>query len=91
MKYLPRMLLPWFQVCTSFGIISKGRVSTSVKVATKNLALNKGHHFILAYDWTISSRLRFNAETYYYQSLFDMPVGFNDGGTFSAINLTGFN
>jgi hypothetical protein len=59
-------------------------------LANKNLDLSKAHHFVLAYDWTISSRLRFKAETYY-QSLFDVPVGLNDGGTFSTINSAGFN
>ncbi|HEX8678149.1 MAG TPA: TonB-dependent receptor, partial [Segetibacter sp.] len=64
--------------------------SGGTSLANKNLDLSKAHHFVLAYDWTISSRLRFKAETYY-QSLFDVPVGFNDGATYSTINAAGFN
>jgi hypothetical protein len=65
-------------------------LSGATSLANKNLDLSKAHHFVLAYDWTISSRLRFKAESYY-QSLFDVPVGYNNGGTYSTINAAGFN
>ncbi|HEX8378794.1 MAG TPA: TonB-dependent receptor [Pedobacter sp.] len=68
------------QVDDGFGNITLGN---------RNLDLSKAHHLILAYDWNISSALRFKAETYY-QSLFDVPVGFNEEATSSAINAAGF-
>ncbi|WP_207422646.1 TonB-dependent receptor [Desertivirga brevis] len=64
--------------------------SGGTSLANKNLDLSKAHHLVMAYDWTLSSRVRFKAETYY-QSLFDVPVGFNDEGTYSSINASGFN
>ncbi|MDB5013366.1 MAG: TonB-dependent receptor plug, partial [Daejeonella sp.] len=56
----------------------------------KNLDLSKAHHFVLAYDWQLSSKLRFKAETYY-QSLFNVPVGFGNDATASALNADGFS
>ncbi len=62
----------------------------NLALSNKSLDLSKAHHFVMAYDWTLSSKLRFKAETYY-QSLFDVPVGYNDDATYSTINAVGFN
>jgi hypothetical protein len=62
----------------------------NTSLGNRNLDLSKAHHFVLAYDWTLSSKLRFKAETYY-QSLFDIPVGYSEEATSSGLNAVGFN
>lgn len=47
------------------------------------LKLSKAHHFVLGYDWRISTDWRFKAEGYY-QHLYDIPG--EEGTSFSLIN-----
>ena len=88
-------------VSFGYGLHSKlesvATYTTDVKLPTggtaqlnRDLDLSKAHHFVLAYDWQLSSKMRFKAETYY-QSLFNVPVGFSNDGTASALNSDGFN
>lgn len=49
----------------------------------RHLGLSKAHHFILGYDYFITSNLRLKIEPYY-QYLYNIPVV--DNGTWSMIN-----
>jgi hypothetical protein len=54
------------------------------KAVNKNLDFTKAHHFVLSYDWSISSFIHFKIEPYY-QFLFSVPVSPNS--SFSVLNL----
>lgn len=53
------------------------------KSVNTNLDLAKAHHFVLSYDWQISSNIHLKIEPYY-QFLFHVPV--ENGTSFSIIN-----
>lgn len=55
-----------------------------------DLEMIKSHHFVLAYDQLIASRLRFHSEVYF-QYLFDVPVGIEENSSYSILNeIDGF-
>jgi hypothetical protein len=51
-----------------------------------NLGFSKAHHFVLGFDYNISSSWRFKSETFY-QYLFDIPLEKNSNSSFSLINV----
>ncbi|AUC77133.1 TonB-dependent receptor [Olleya sp. Bg11-27] len=59
-------------------------INTTSPQANKKLEFSKAHHFILAYDWTITEKTHFKIEPYF-QYLFNIPVIANS--TNSLINL----
>lgn len=52
----------------------------------KDLDLTKSHHFVVGYDWNITSTLRFKIETYY-QYIFNAVVE-ESTSTFSILNAS---
>ncbi|MGH1339768.1 MAG: TonB-dependent receptor [Aureispira sp.] len=58
--------------------------NASQSEANRTLDFSKAHHFVLAYDWNISSKIHVKVEPYF-QYLFDIPVIENT--TFSLLNL----
>lgn len=57
--------------------------SASLK-ANKELGFSKAHHFVFAYDWSISKKLHLKIEPYY-QHLYNIPIIKNS--TTSLLNL----
>lgn len=49
------------------------------------LELQKSHHFVLSYDWSITNFLRIKSEAYY-QHLYDIAVNANQNDSFSLLN-----
>lgn len=60
---------------------------TGNKEVNKNLDFAKAHHFVLAYDLTISENTHLKIEPYY-QALFNVPV--QQGTSFSIINYNSY-
>lgn len=60
------------------------QTATGTELTNKNLDFSGAHHLTLAYDKSITTNLRFKAESYY-QYLYDIPVEQN-GSTFSMVN-----
>ncbi len=55
-----------------------------------NLDLIKSHHFVLGLDRTFSGMMRLRTE-FYYQYMFDVPVGISNPGTYAILNdIEGF-
>jgi hypothetical protein len=52
----------------------------------RNMDLSRAHHFVLGYDFSVRSDIRFKAEAYY-QYLYSIPV--MPGSFYSMINSTG--
>jgi len=55
----------------------------------RDLDFTKAHHYVLSYDWNLSSTFRFRSELYY-QNLFNSIVDV-DSSSFSLLNRTTFN
>ena len=51
----------------------------------KNLGMSKAHHYVLGYEYTVSSSTRLKLETYY-QDLYNIPVSQDPGSTYSVLN-----
>jgi hypothetical protein len=51
----------------------------------KNIGFTKAHHFVVAYDRSLSEYMHVKLETYY-QYLFDVPVSTDTSNTFSMLN-----
>ncbi len=51
----------------------------------KDLKLLKSHHFVLGFDWNISTFLRFKTEAYY-QHIYDAAVNAHEEDTYSILN-----
>lgn len=51
----------------------------------KNLGLNKAHHIVLGYDWSINSYSHIKTEVYY-QHLFNVPISKDPTSTYSILN-----
>jgi hypothetical protein len=58
--------------------------ATGEKAVNKNLDFTKAHHFVLSYDWSVTSLVHIKIEPYY-QQLFSVPVVANSSTSF--INL----
>jgi len=50
----------------------------------KNLDFTKSHHYVVGYDWSVSEKMNFRAETFY-QYLYSVPV--QPGTSYSMINV----
>ena len=55
--------------------------------AKKNLGLSKAFHAVLGYDWIFMPELRLKTE-FYFQYLYDIPIGANPESTFSILNAS---
>jgi hypothetical protein len=60
---------------------------TGDELVNRNLDFAKAHHFVLAYDWSVSEYLHLKIEPYY-QYLYDIPV--EKGSHLSLINYYDF-
>ncbi|HEX7847899.1 MAG TPA: carboxypeptidase-like regulatory domain-containing protein [Chitinophagaceae bacterium] len=58
--------------------------STTNEFHNKDLDFTKAHHFVVAYDWTVSNNMHIRIEPYY-QQLFDVPV--IPDSSYSFINM----
>lgn len=57
----------------------------------KNLGLNKAHHVVMGYDWTLNSFSHIKTEVYY-QHLFNIPISNNPNNLYSILNVSeGYN
>ncbi len=57
----------------------------------KNLELSKAHHFVIGYDWNITSFSHIKTEVYY-QHLFNVPISKDKTSTYSILNsMDGYN
>ncbi|CAN5564432.1 carboxypeptidase-like regulatory domain-containing protein [soil metagenome] len=54
----------------------------------KNIGLNKAHHFVASYDRLLTEQLHIKTE-FYYQALFNIPIGVDTTTTYSMINQEG--
>ena len=59
----------------------------SYTTPNKNLGLNKAHHIVLGYDWSINSHSHIKTEVYY-QHLFNVPISKDPTSTYSILNST---
>lgn len=59
----------------------------SYTTPNKNLGLNKAHHMVLGYDWSINSYSHIKTEVYY-QHLFNVPISKDPTSTYSILNST---
>lgn len=69
-------------VTTSF--IQTKTPDGEVQLTNKDLGFTQSHHYVLTYDWNISSNTRLKAEAYY-QQLNKVPVE-RSASSFSALN-----
>jgi CarboxypepD_reg-like domain len=72
---------------TYFVLSKSAKEPISMTASNLNLAMNKAQHWVLGYDFLVSSLLRFKIEMYY-QSLYNIPVQ-RFPSSFSMINEGG--
>lgn len=51
----------------------------------ENLELPKARHYVIGHDFQLNTNIRLKTE-FYYQDLYDVPVGAEEGSTFSILN-----
>nr|MCU0431798.1 hypothetical protein [Cytophagaceae bacterium] len=56
------------------------------QLVNSKLKLSRAHHYLIAYEWIPSEKIRMKAEPYW-QHLYQLPVV--DSSSFSAVNMTG--
>lgn len=64
--------------------VKKDSVSGESTYPNKNLNRSRAHHFVIAYDWSITENLRLKVEPYF-QYLYRIPVV--DSSTYSMVNF----
>ena len=69
----------------AFYFVEQTHGNQSRSQPNKNIDMQKAAHFVLGYDWQISSSLRLKAEAYY-QQLYDVPVENLPNSSNSIIN-----
>mgnify|MGYP002347000247 CR=1 FL=1 len=95
----PRAAIKWQmngnqQLSFSYGLHSQlqlpqvylAKYSTTNQDGNLHLNPTRSHHFILGYQKNLAKNSSLKLETYW-QEMFNVPVGFGPGNTFSALNV----